>query len=137
MPWMKHSLRSPSPLNHQTLRRLSCSARRLAREVRVVEVGPRDGLQNEKSTISLSTKIELLKRLAGTGVKDIEAGSFVAPKWVPQVCSPPAPTDWGRTVDGILLCGFRWPIPQTFSITYSGIHPLLLTQSHTTFSFQT
>ena len=77
-----------SPLNHQPLRSLSSSTTRLAREVRIVEVGPRDGLQNEKNTITLSTKIGLIKRLAETGVKDIEAGSFVAPKWVPQVGSP-------------------------------------------------
>ncbi|PVH86665.1 hydroxymethylglutaryl-CoA lyase [Cadophora sp. DSE1049] len=53
--------------------------------VKVVEVGPRDGLQNEKKTIPLTTKIELIERLAKTGLTDIEAGSFVAPKWVPQM----------------------------------------------------
>lgn len=53
--------------------------------VRIVEVGPRDGLQNEKKAISLATKIELIERLAKTGLTTIEAGSFVAPKWVPQV----------------------------------------------------
>ncbi|KAF5629305.1 hydroxymethylglutaryl lyase [Fusarium sp. NRRL 52700] len=53
--------------------------------VRLVEVGPRDGLQNEKKAISLETKIELIERLARTGVSTIEAGSFVAPKWVPQM----------------------------------------------------
>jgi hydroxymethylglutaryl-CoA lyase len=50
-----------------------------------VEVGPRDGLQNEKTIIPLATKIELIERLAKTGLTDIEAASFVAPKWVPQV----------------------------------------------------
>lgn len=53
--------------------------------VKIVEVGPRDGLQNEKKTIPLTTKIELIERLARTGLTDIEAGSFVAPKWVPQM----------------------------------------------------
>jgi hypothetical protein len=53
--------------------------------VRIVEVGPRDGLQNEKQSIPLATKIELVERLAQTGLKTIEAGSFVSPKWVPQV----------------------------------------------------
>ncbi|KAI1068482.1 hypothetical protein NW752_003723 [Fusarium irregulare] len=53
--------------------------------VKLVEVGPRDGLQNEKKTIPLETKIELIERLARTGVSTIEAGSFVAPKWVPQM----------------------------------------------------
>jgi isopropylmalate/homocitrate/citramalate synthase len=52
-----------------------------------MEVGPRDGLQNEKQTITLETKLELIRRLAQTGVKDIEGGSFVPPKWVPQMAS--------------------------------------------------
>ena len=50
-----------------------------------MEVGPRDGLQNEKTSIPLETKIELIRRLSRTGVMNIEAGSFVSPKWVPQV----------------------------------------------------
>ena len=66
-------------------RSLSTSARRPAEEVRIVEVGPRDGLQNEKRSIPLQTKIELIRRLSGTGVRHMEAGSFVSPKWVPQV----------------------------------------------------
>lgn len=53
--------------------------------VKLVEVGPRDGLQNEKKTIPLATKIELIERLAKTGLSTIEAGAFVSPKWVPQV----------------------------------------------------
>jgi hydroxymethylglutaryl-CoA lyase len=53
--------------------------------VKLVEVGPRDGLQNEKRTISLETKIQLIEKLARTGLTTIEAGSFVSPKWVPQV----------------------------------------------------
>lgn len=55
--------------------------------VKLVEVGPRDGLQNEKTAIPLATKIELIERLAKTGLSAIEGGSFVAPKWVPQVRS--------------------------------------------------
>lgn len=54
--------------------------------VRLVEVGPRDGLQNEARAIPLATKIELIERLAAAGLTTIEAGSFVSPKWVPQVC---------------------------------------------------
>lgn len=57
-------------------------------KVKIVEVGPRDGLQNEKKDISLATKIELIERLARTGLSTIEAGSFVSPKWVPQVFFP-------------------------------------------------
>jgi hydroxymethylglutaryl-CoA lyase len=55
--------------------------------VRIVEVGARDGLQNEKTTVPLDTKLELLSRLSKTGLKHIEAGSFVSPKWVPQMAN--------------------------------------------------
>ncbi|MDO4710295.1 MAG: hydroxymethylglutaryl-CoA lyase [Pseudomonadota bacterium] len=53
--------------------------------VRIVEVGPRDGLQNEKTFIATADKIELINRLSQTGLKTIEATSFVSPKWVPQM----------------------------------------------------
>ncbi|KIM38788.1 hypothetical protein M413DRAFT_75588 [Hebeloma cylindrosporum] len=55
-------------------------------DVRIVEVGPRDGLQNEKaSIIPVEVKVELINRLARAGAMTIEAGSFVSPKWVPQM----------------------------------------------------
>lgn len=53
--------------------------------VRVVEVGARDGLQNEKQIVPAATKIELIDRLSATGLRSIEATSFVSPKWVPQL----------------------------------------------------
>ena len=53
--------------------------------IRIVEVGPRDGLQNEKVLISTATKVELVERLIAAGVAHIEAASFVSPKWVPQM----------------------------------------------------
>ncbi len=53
--------------------------------VRIVEVGPRDGLQNEKMQVSTADKIELVNRLSATGLKTIEATSFVSPRWVPQL----------------------------------------------------
>ncbi|HET9033551.1 MAG TPA: hydroxymethylglutaryl-CoA lyase [Dokdonella sp.] len=56
-----------------------------AQTVRIVEVGPRDGLQNEKTIIPAATKIELINRLSQTGLRTIEATSFVSPKWVPQL----------------------------------------------------
>ena len=55
-----------------------------ANKVRIVEVGARDGLQNEK-TVSTEDKVTLINALAGAGLKDIEAGAFVSPKWVPQM----------------------------------------------------
>ncbi|MGO4775882.1 hydroxymethylglutaryl-CoA lyase [Lysobacter sp. 2RAB21] len=51
----------------------------------MVEVGPRDGLQNEKSQIATADKIALIDRLSATGLRSIEATSFVSPKWVPQL----------------------------------------------------
>ena len=53
--------------------------------VKVVEVGPRDGLQNEKVTIPTEAKVEYITALADSGLKVIEAGAFVSPKWVPQM----------------------------------------------------
>lgn len=53
--------------------------------VKIVEVGPRDGLQNEKQVIPAETKIEFINRLSDTGLSVVEATSFVSPKWVPQV----------------------------------------------------
>lgn len=53
--------------------------------VKIVEVGPRDGLQNEKIVVPTAVKVELIRRLVSTGLSVIEATSFVSPKWVPQV----------------------------------------------------
>ncbi|MGB8183198.1 MAG: hydroxymethylglutaryl-CoA lyase [Stellaceae bacterium] len=58
--------------------------------VRVVEVGPRDGLQNEAKSVPTATKVALIERLADAGLKTIEAGSFVSPKWVPQMADTAA-----------------------------------------------
>lgn len=55
------------------------------RHVKLVEVGPRDGLQNEPSAIETGAKVELINRLSHTGLRTIEATSFVSPKWVPQL----------------------------------------------------
>jgi hypothetical protein len=54
--------------------------------VNIVEVGPRDGLQNEKGIIPVEIKVELINRLVRAGVMNVEAGSFVRSDWVPQVC---------------------------------------------------
>ncbi|KAH8897756.1 aldolase [Thozetella sp. PMI_491] len=83
--------------------------------VRLVEVGPRDGLQNEKKAISLDTKIDLIQRLAKTGVTTIEAGSFVSPKWVPQM------NNSSEILEYILQNDIPSPVP----ITYSFLAPNL------------
>lgn len=54
-------------------------------DVRIVEVGPRDGLQNEPKLLPAAVKIELINRLSRCGFRSIEATSFVSPKWVPQM----------------------------------------------------
>ena len=54
-------------------------------KVKLVDVGPRDGLQNEKSQVPAAVKIELVHRLQNAGLKEIEVTSFVSPKWVPQM----------------------------------------------------
>jgi hydroxymethylglutaryl-CoA lyase len=59
----------------------------LPKAVKIVEVGPRDGLQNEKQTISAEIKIDLVNRLTAAGFPNIEAASFVSPKWVPQMAT--------------------------------------------------
>ncbi len=67
----------------------------LPKQVRIVEVGPRDGLQNEKKAIATSAKIQLIENLVEAGLIYIEAGSFVNPKWVPQMA------DSGEVFSGI------------------------------------
>lgn len=57
----------------------------LPKKVKIVEVGPRDGLQNEKQTVPTKIRVELIDRLSNTGLSVIESGSFVSPKWVPQM----------------------------------------------------
>ena len=57
----------------------------LPKQVRLVEVGPRDGLQNEKQPISVADKVRLVDDLSAAGLGYIEVGSFVSPKWVPQM----------------------------------------------------
>jgi hydroxymethylglutaryl-CoA lyase len=59
----------------------------LPKKVKIVEVGPRDGLQNEKEALSAEVKIELVNRLARAGFANVEAASFVSPKWVPQMAT--------------------------------------------------
>ena len=73
----------------------------MAEHVRVVEVSPRDGLQNEAVFVATADKLELIRRLAASGLHTIEATAFVSPKWVPQMADaaelfPQLPTGDGR-----------------------------------------
>lgn len=82
----------------------------LPKHVRIVEVGPRDGLQNEKQAIPTAAKIQLIENLVDAGLTYIEAGSFVNPKWVPQMA------DSGEVFSGIT----RKP-----GVTYAALTPNL------------
>jgi hydroxymethylglutaryl-CoA lyase len=62
----------------------------MQRDIAIVEVGPRDGLQNEKQAVSVAAKIELVERLAAAGMTCVEAGAFVSPKWAPQMAATDA-----------------------------------------------
>src|SRR5919112_552182 len=61
------------------------SSSRLNKAVRIVEVGPRDGLQNERGEVPTAVKVELIERLADAGLPAVEATAFVSPKWIPQM----------------------------------------------------
>jgi len=77
----------------------------LPAQVKMVEVGPRDGLQNEKDIVPAAVKIDLIDRLSDTGLGVIEAGAFVSPKWVPQMA------DSGEVLAGIARkTGVRYPV---------------------------
>jgi hydroxymethylglutaryl-CoA lyase len=73
------------------------------RDVKIVEVGPRDGLQNEKQIIALDTKISLAQRLIDAGFANVEAASFVSPKWVPQMADGAAVLAGLRIPDGVTV----------------------------------
>ena len=62
----------------------------LPSRVKLVDVGPRDGLQNEKAPVPAAVKVELVHRLQASGLKEIEVTSFVSPKWVPQMADAAA-----------------------------------------------
>ncbi|MEA2753727.1 MAG: hydroxymethylglutaryl-CoA lyase [Aliidongia sp.] len=62
----------------------------LPSHARIVEVGPRDGLQNEAGMVSIDTKLALIDALGASGLQSIEAGAFVSPKWVPQMADTAA-----------------------------------------------
>ena len=77
----------------------------MTESVRIVEVGPRDGLQNEKQAVPVATKLELIRRLAAAGLRDIEATAFVSPRWVPQMA------DHAEVMAGLpRLAGVSFPV---------------------------
>jgi len=69
--------------------------------VKIVEVGPRDGLQNEKKPISAEDKITLVEKLSDAGISYIESGSFVSPKWVPQMATSTEVFNKVKRIEGV------------------------------------
>ena len=76
---------APQNPNLDTEPQMNTTAIALPQHVRLVEVGPRDGLQNEKQPISIADKVRLVDDLSAAGLEYVEVGSFVSPKWVPQM----------------------------------------------------
>ncbi|RED52552.1 hydroxymethylglutaryl-CoA lyase [Aestuariispira insulae] len=69
--------------------------------VKIVEVGPRDGLQNEQAEVTTAQKVELINRLSASGLKAVEAGSFVSPRWVPQMADSKDVLQGINRLDGV------------------------------------
>ena len=86
-PFLKHVLNNSTKVNSILQNRFiqSSSTAKLPKQARIVEVGPRDGLQNEPSNVPTDTKLKFIDLLAKSGLSTIEATSFVSPKWVPQM----------------------------------------------------
>ncbi|KAK5997996.1 3-hydroxy-3-isohexenylglutaryl-CoA/hydroxy-methylglutaryl-CoA lyase [Cladobotryum mycophilum] len=122
LPSGMQTIANASPEGFATVGRPQAS---IDNRVKLVEVGPRDGLQNEKKAIPLATKIELIERLARTGISTIEAGSFVSPKWVPQVRDNDDDDDDARRMElmansseimqHILQQKIQAPVPMTYA----------------------
>ena len=74
----------------------------LPTQVSIVEVGPRDGLQNEQAILSANDKVTLINHLSDSGLKRIEAGSFVSPKWVPQMANSNEVLQRINRADGVI-----------------------------------
>ena len=80
----------------------------LPTKVKIVDVSPRDGLQNEQQRVPTATKIELVRRLAAAGLKSIEATAFVSPKWVPQMADNADVMGGVAALDGV--AGISFPV---------------------------
>jgi hydroxymethylglutaryl-CoA lyase len=87
----------------------------LPKQVEIIEVGPRDGLQNEKNILTTQLRVELIERLVVAGIKKIEAGSFVSPKWVPQMAG----------TDLVLNQLNQSAIKQQYPVKYAALTPNL------------
>ncbi len=83
-------------------------------QISIVEVGPRDGLQNEAKTLPVQWRVRFVEKLAAAGLRRIEAGAFVSPKWVPQM--------QGSTDVFLALNEKKWPKDMRFSALTPNLH---------------
>ena len=74
---------------------------KIAERVRMIEVGPRDGLQNEAAPVSIEAKVIFIEALVEAGITNVESGSFVSPRWVPQMADTAEVLKRIRRVDGV------------------------------------
>ena len=74
---------------------------KIAERVRMIEVGPRDGLQNEAAPVSIEAKVTFIEALVEAGITNVESGSFVSPRWVPQMADTAEVLKRIRRVDGV------------------------------------
>ena len=84
----------------------------LPNRVHIIDVGPRDGLQNEKTPVPAAVKISLVQRLQDAGLQEIEVTSFVSPKWVPQMAD-----------NAEVMRGLRRPLGIPRDVRYSVLVP--------------
>lgn len=89
--------------------------------VEIVEVGPRDGLQNEPRAISIEQKVALIDALSGVGFRRIEAASFVSPKWVPQMAGAAEVMAGIKRVAGVRYCALTPNIRGLEDATSAGV----------------
>ncbi|KAJ4706684.1 Hydroxymethylglutaryl-CoA lyase, mitochondrial [Melia azedarach] len=100
-PWYLSNARYSSDCNDKLTRdSVSKLLRSIPGFVKIVEVGPRDGLQNEKNIVPTTVKVELIKLLVSSGLPVVEATSFVSPKWVPQLADAKNVVEAIRNVEG-------------------------------------
>ncbi|XXG52868.1 hypothetical protein AAC387_Pa03g1072 [Persea americana] len=99
--WYLQDHQYSKPCNERDIRGLTNKfLRGIPRFVKIVEVGPRDGLQNEKTIVPTAVKIELIQRLVSSGLLVVEATSFVSSKWVPQLADAKDVMEAVRNVEG-------------------------------------
>ncbi|KAH9766002.1 Hydroxymethylglutaryl-CoA lyase [Citrus sinensis] len=98
-PWRRHT----RDMSHGDSFSRRTFLKGIPRSVKIVEVGPRDGLQNEKNTVPTGVKVELIRRLVSSGLPVVEATSFVSPKWVPQLADARDVMEAVRDLEGARL----------------------------------